>query len=137
MSIGAILLLLFSAAEAAYAQQWRVDTPLFPYEGQGGFVMVPARVVSEPVYQVGFMAGALLCLPVSLAQDMRRANDASGPAKQEASIVCGRSLGRGLGWPVYAAAGLPFFILKQVFWDGPRKAASFFRASPKGSTGNS
>jgi len=84
--------------------------PEFPYDKQGPFVMIPARIASMPVAQVGFMAGALVCLPASLIQDQRAHGQVAHD--REASIVCGKDLGLVLGWPVYAAVGLPFFILK-------------------------
>ena len=96
--------------------------PDFPYSGQGPFVIGPARFLSSPVFGVGFMAGALVCAPISLAQDPRM--EGNVPRDKQASIVCGRGLGTALGWPVYAAVGLPFFILKGLFWDAPRAVAA-------------
>ncbi|MBI3297778.1 MAG: hypothetical protein HYZ75_06420 [Elusimicrobia bacterium] len=90
----------------------------FPYRGEGPFVIGPARTLAAPVYSTGFMLGALACLPISLAQNPRAGTQGSNG--REASVSCGRWLGNGLGWPVYAAAGLPFFLLKKAFWDGPR-----------------
>jgi len=90
----------------------------FPYSGQGPFVTGPARVISSPVFGLGFAAGALLCAPVSIAQDPRM--EGRVPREKHASLVCGRYLGTAVGWPVYAAVGLPFFIVKGLFWDAPR-----------------
>ena len=116
-------------AQAACAEGWQPEMPTQPYEDQGPFVIVPASVVSAPLYQVGFLAGAFLCLPASLIQDARRKEEIS--RDQEASMVCGKDLGLVLGWPVYAAVGLPFFLLKQAFWDGPRKAVAALSGTKK------
>ena len=42
------------------------------------------------------------------------------PRDKHASVICGKGLAHALGWPVYAATGLPFFLIKGLFWDGPR-----------------
>ena len=114
---------LASPVPSCFAQGEReiVAQPDFPYEGQGPFVIFPARFLSTPVAGLGFMAGALVCAPISLIQDPRM--EGKVPRDQQASIVCGRSLSLALGWPVYAAVGLPFFILKGLFWDAPRAVA--------------
>ena len=118
--------LLLCAASAAWAQEMEPDSMLFPYAKQGPFVIMPARIVSSPVYQVGYLAGIFACLPASLIQDARSGGDV--PRDKEASVVCGRGLGLLIGWPVYAASGLPFYLLKQIFWDGPRALAGLFKA---------
>jgi hypothetical protein len=44
-----------------------------------------------------------------------------------------------IGWPVYAAVGLPFFALKKIFWDGPRAIGALFgkkEPAPEPSTKN-
>ena len=117
---------LVLAASACFAQEegerpGLFSQPDFPYTGQGPFVIGPARFLSSPVFGVGFMAGALVCAPISLVQDPRM--EGNVPREKQASIVCGRGLGTALGWPVYAAVGLPFFILKGLFWDAPRALA--------------
>lgn len=123
-SARALLCLLLAAAGAANAADMPEDVPLFPYENQGQFVILPARIASALVYQTGFMVGTIVCLPASLIQDAKGEEDI--PRDKEASVVCGRTLGIGLGWPVYAAAGLPFYLLKGIFWTGPRAAAALF-----------
>ncbi len=131
----ALLLLagLLNIAPAARGESWQPEMPSQPYEGQGPFVTLPARIFSAPVYQTGFLAGALLCLPASLVQDARRKGEIA--REQEASVVCGKDLGLVLGWPVYAAVGLPFFLIKQAFWDGPRKAIAALSGGKKAPTG--
>ncbi|MBI4425151.1 MAG: hypothetical protein HY554_15580 [Elusimicrobia bacterium] len=109
------------------AQEPRPAAP-FPYTNAGPFVTVPASIVSSPAYQAGYIVGAIACLPVSIAKDAR--NEGKVPHDRQASLVCGRTLGAILGWPVYAAAGLPFFILKGLFWDAPRALAGSKPASP-------
>src|SRR5581483_241596 len=95
--------------------------PLAPYEDQGGFVVGPAKLVASPVYGVGFLAGAMVCLPVSLVQQGSAQEPV--PHEKEASLICGKYAGIGIGWPVYAAVGLPLFILKKTFWDFPKFVA--------------
>ncbi|OGR84524.1 MAG: hypothetical protein A3J74_01625 [Elusimicrobia bacterium RIFCSPHIGHO2_02_FULL_57_9] len=102
----------------AYSGQLMPEFPLYPYAKQGQFVIGPARIISSLPFQAGFLAGAAACLPLSLAKDARSGGtmtDAQAP-----SLTCGKWLGLGIGWPVYAASGLPFYILKQLFWTGPR-----------------
>ena len=96
---------------------------MFPYTGQGPFVIIPANIGFSIPYQLGYMTGALLCLPISIARDAR--NEGDIPHDQQASLRCGRNLGLALGWPVYAAAGLPFFILKKAFWEQGEGAVCF------------
>jgi|GEM_PF-4464122 len=120
---------LLGVAPAARGEAWPPEMPEQPYQGQGPFVVGPARAISTPVYQIGFMTGALLCLPASLVQDARRKGEIT--REREASVVCGKDLGLVLGWPVYAAVGLPFFLLKQAFWDGPRKAVAALSGGKK------
>ena len=121
---GALAALLLCAA--AGAQDVESDAALFPYARQGPFVIMPARIVSSPAYQAGYLAGIFLCLPASLVQDARSGGDV--PRDREASVVCGRNSGRVVGWPVYAATGLPFYLLKKIFWDAPRAVAGLFKA---------
>lgn len=116
----AALTVLFLLVQPCRARDLSMHVPDFPYAGQGPFVLFPAKFLSSPVTQVGYMAGELVCLPVSLAQ---------GPEEHDhdASLVCGKALGIGLGWPVYAAVGLPFYVLKQAFWDLPATAVAVLR----------
>jgi hypothetical protein len=118
MRTAAVALALLIAAGPACAQALLGEVPTAPYQSSGNFVILPAKVISGPVYQIGFIAGAAVCLPASLIQNASTKEDV--PHDKEASIICGRALGKGLGWPVYAAAGLPFFLIKGLFWDGPR-----------------
>lgn len=120
------LSLLLLCAPAAHAVSLLGEMPLFPYEKQGGFVIGPARLFSAPVYQVGFLAAGLVCLPVSIAQGSLE--DGKVDREKEASFVCGKAFGTAIGWPVYAAVGLPFFILKGAFWDAPR---ALFHKTPQ------
>lgn len=113
----------------AQAREGDPNLPLFPYAKQSKFVTEPARFLSAPVYKIAFMAGVIVCLPVSIAQDPHQ--DGSVPHDKEASIVCGKGLGTALGWPVYAAIGLPLFIGQELFWTGPRAIASLFHPSVK------
>lgn len=119
--------LLAWPAGAARAEEPGAPAGAFPYSGAGPFVIIPGRFFSAPVYGAGFAAGALLCAPISLIQDPRM----EGKVKHEkqASLVCGGYLGTAVGWPVYAATGLPFFLLKLLFWDAPR--AVFGKKDPK------
>lgn len=118
-------LILLLAASPACAQVMAAPESLFPYARAGPFVTVPARFLSGPVYGTAFMAGALACLPVSLAQDPRMEGKVA--RDKHASVICGSGLAQALGWPVYAAAGLPFFLIKGLFWDGPRAALGMGR----------
>lgn len=109
----------------AYGGQLIPEFPLYPYAEQGGFVTGPARTIASLPYQVGFLAGAAICLPLSLIEDARshgQMTDAQAP-----SLICGKWLGLGIGWPVYIASGLPFLILKGAFWTGPKAVANHFR----------
>lgn len=115
------MLALLACVPPVSADRNGPDTPDFPYQNQGPFVVAPAKFVSAPFSQIGYMVGEVVCLPVSIAQGPR-AHD------QEASPVCGKTLGTGVGWPIYAVIGLPFFILKAAFWDAPRAAFQLGRA---------
>jgi hypothetical protein len=125
LALAAALLLAARVDARANGSREGMRMPDFPYAGQGPFVVAPAKFVSSIPAQAGFLAGELVCLPVSIAQ-----GDEVAPDKQ-ASLVCGRGLGVALGWPVYAAVGLPFFVLKETFWDFPRAVGSLFRSSPR------
>ena len=122
-----LLTALILNGPSAQAASLLGDLPLFPYEKQGGFVIGPARLIASPVYQIGFLSAGLVCLPVSIAQGSLE--EGKVDREKEASVVCGKTFGTILGWPVYAAAGLPFFILKGLFWDAPR--AVFHKAEKK------
>ncbi|MBI4345958.1 MAG: hypothetical protein HY553_03830 [Elusimicrobia bacterium] len=110
-------LLLAPCRAAAEEGEKPADAP-FPYAGQSKFVTVPARAFSSPAVQAGFMAGALLCLPGTLYQEARKTEEI--PMDRQPSIRCGRALGNALGWPVYAAVGVPFWLLEGLFWRAPR-----------------
>lgn len=110
---------LLLAPVAGSAQERLEERPApFPWGDQTKFVTVPARALSSPVAQAGFMAGALACLPGTLYQEARRHGEV--PFDQQPSIVCGRALSTALGWPVYTAIGLPFYVLQTLFWTAPR-----------------
>lgn len=128
MRLAAAALLALTLGLPARAEEGQPVFTAFPYEKQGPFVTAPARFLATPIYQLGFMTGALVCLPVSLIQDPYAIGNV--PHDKEASLVCGRGLGTALGWPVYAAIGLPLFTLKQLFWDGPRAIAGLGRSKP-------
>jgi hypothetical protein len=117
--------------QSAQAREGDANLPLFPYAKQSKFVTEPARFLSAPFYEIGFMTGAIICLPVSIAQDPHQ--DGSVPHDKEASIVCGKGLGTGIGWPVYAAIGLPLLIGQELFWTGPRAIVSLFHKTPTAS----
>ena len=104
-------------------QEGGADAPPsdFPYTGQGPFVIGPARFISAPISGMGFMLGAIVCAPVSLAQDPHLKGGV--PEEKQAHLVCGRAVAKALRWPVYAAVGLPFYLGKLLFWDAPRAAA--------------
>jgi hypothetical protein len=42
------------------------------------------------------------------------------PREKEYSLICGKYTGSAIGWPVYAAVGLPLYILKETFWEFPK-----------------
>ncbi|MBI4377088.1 MAG: hypothetical protein HY549_11640 [Elusimicrobia bacterium] len=112
------LTLALALTGQAFGAEPQSHFPLFPYTNEGPFVTAPARFVAALPQQAGFITGAALCLPVSLFQDARSKGGVTD--QKAASLTCGKWMSLGLGWPVYAAAGLPFFILKKIFWDGPR-----------------
>lgn len=121
LALVAVLPLSALAAQAPHAAG-RQPAPAqseSPYTGEGPFVIVPARVVSTPVFGMGFMVGLLACAPVALAQDPHW--EGKIPEEKRAHLVCGRAVGSAVRWPVYTAVGLPFFIVKKLFWDAPRK----------------
>lgn len=115
---GLIFLILLTPCFSFSAEEVRPPAGEFPYAGQGPFVVGPARTLAAPAFSAGFMAGALLCLPISLIQNPKAGTQ--GPNGKEASIVCGKGLGTLVGWPVYTAGGFPFFLIKKLFWDAPR-----------------
>ena len=124
----ALLVAAFAAllAAPAYADT-TPELPLWPYENQGGFVQAPAKLVASPVYGVGFLAGAFVCLPATLVQQGDK-NDQ--PRDKEFSLICGKYAGAALGWPVYAAVGLPLFIVKQTFWEFPKAVGRWISPPP-------
>lgn len=91
-----------------------------PYTGQGRFVLYPARVISSPLLGIGYMLGAIACAPAALVQQHRR--DWNVPEEEEVQWKCALKTGMALRWPLFAAAGFPFYAVKKLFWDGPRKA---------------
>ncbi|MBI5203112.1 MAG: hypothetical protein HY925_16095 [Elusimicrobia bacterium] len=115
LALAASLLL---APARAFAEDSEPAPAAFPYEGQSKFVTIPAQAFSQPAVQAGFMVGAIVCLPGSLYKEAKKADEI--PMDQQPSIKCGRALGTALGWPVYAAVGLPFLILEGIFWKAPR-----------------
>ncbi len=117
MKIVALALAIVLAAPPCFADEAPL-LPLVPYEDQGNFVIQPAKFVAAPVYGVGFMLGAFVCLPISLVQ--QGSKEEPVPHDREASLICGKFTGVAIGWPVYAAVGLPLFILKKTFWDFPK-----------------
>ncbi|MBI3551375.1 MAG: hypothetical protein HY077_02550 [Elusimicrobia bacterium] len=105
------------------------NLPLVPYENQGSFVVEPAKFIASPVYGAGFLVGAFACLPISLVQV--GSSEGKTPHEKEASLVCGKYVGTAVGWPVYLVAGLPFYVLKETFWEAPKAVARLLRHAPK------
>ena len=116
---------LLLAPARAFAESGEPVLAAFPYSGQSKFVTIPAVAFSQPAVQAGFMVGAIVCLPGSLYKEAKKTDEI--PMDQQPSIRCGRALGTALGWPVYAAVGLPFLLLEGVFWKGPRAIVRAFR----------
>lgn len=101
-----------------------------PWDGQGPFVEAPAAIVGAPVASLAGTGLALAMIPFDLADYGIRGpqgrQDETIPKFAKAGLCAGAYLGVG----VSTAAGLPFRILKLLFWDGPKRLIA--PAPPRG-----
>ena len=92
----------------------------WPWNGQGPFVNIPAGLAASPGGLVG-AALALAFVPADLIasglSSEPQQKDVPIPTFAHAGVCAGVYLGKGLA----LAAGSPFWLLKQAFWDGPRR----------------
>ena len=114
----ALLLAALLAPLPTRAEQpgdWPRLIELPTYVGEGPFVTVPANVVGMPVLVVAGGAATMACTPFDLLRGL-----SVGGGYGSVAIACAESVGRPIGNAAYIIGGAPFWVIKQVFWNGPR-----------------
>ena len=121
-----VVLVLFAFPLESWADILGCPGSNWPWAGQGPFVNIPAAIGASPSGPVG-AALALAFAPADLIEAGISGRQQDVPIPRFAHIgVCGGVyLGKGLAFIV----GSPFWLLKQAFWDGPKRL--FAHAPPE------
>jgi hypothetical protein len=113
-------------AAPVHAEQpgtWRRNIELPTFRGQGPFVTVPANLVGMPAMILFGGAATAVCVPFDLLRGL-----SVGGGYGSVAAACGSRAGEFTGSAAYIIGGAPFWVTKQVFWNGPR--ALYARLSP-------
>ena len=109
------------AQEIAEGDLFGCPGSAWPWTGQGPVVNVPAALAASPAGLVS-TGLALAFVPADLIEAglSKKTSDEPIPRFAHAGVCAGIYLGKGLS----LAAGAPFWLLKQTFWDWPRRRFS-------------
>lgn len=94
---------------------WSRDIELPTFVGEGPFVTVPAKVIGMPAMIIFGGAATLVCTPFDLLRGL-----SVGGGYGSVAAACGSRAGSVAGSAAYIIGGAPFWVTKQVFWNGPR-----------------
>ncbi|MGD9763844.1 MAG: hypothetical protein AB7V27_09045 [Candidatus Binatia bacterium] len=117
--LGWLVAALVYSATGARAADGDPDSPwldIHTYDADGPFVTAPAKTVGIGTYILVGGAAALACTPVDLARALPK-----GEGYGETAKACGAGIGKPAGRATYIAAGAPFWLVKKVAWDFPRR----------------
>lgn len=109
-----VLVALADVHPADASFEWTLDGP---YEGEG--ICIEGSAEAAGVMTAVFVGGlaAWVCLPGDLVHSAIRRQSALGVLSHGCAIYVGVAD----GWAAYIIAGAPFFAVKKVFWDAPRR----------------
>ena len=107
--------LLATSAFADGPGDWprRIEVPT--YVGEGPFVTVPANIVGMPTMIIFGGAATVVCTPFDLMRGL-----SVGGGYGTVAAACARPVADITGSAAYILGGAPFWITKQVFWNGPK-----------------
>jgi hypothetical protein len=106
---------LAAPAHAADTGTWARDIELPTYVGEGPFVTVPANVFGMPTMIIFGGAATLVCTPFDLLRGL-----SVGGGYGSVAAACASRVGGVTGSAAYIIGGAPFWLTKQVFWNGPK-----------------
>ena len=116
--MAALVVAVVALATPAYAGEpgdWARTIELPTYVGEGPFVTVPANVVGMPAMILFGGAAPVVCTPFDLLRGL-----SVGGGYGNVAAACGSRVGGVAGSAAYILGGAPFWVTKQVFWNGPR-----------------
>ncbi|HBL15564.1 MAG: hypothetical protein A2X36_02660 [Elusimicrobia bacterium GWA2_69_24] len=113
------------AQEIAEGDLFGCPGSAWPWTGQGFFVNIPAGLAASPAGLVS-TGLALALVPADLIESglSQKNQDEPIPRFAHVGVCAGIYLGKGLA----IVAGAPFWVLKQAFWNGPKRL--FTRQAP-------
>lgn len=116
--VAALFAAVVALAAPAYADQpgdWarRIELPTFA--GEGPFVTVPANVVGMPMMILFGGTATMICTPFDLLRGL-----SVGGGYGSVAAACGSRAGDLAGGAAYILGGAPFWVAKQVLWNGPK-----------------
>ncbi|HSQ00010.1 MAG TPA: hypothetical protein VL049_22525 [Candidatus Dormibacteraeota bacterium] len=94
---------------------WARTIELPTYVGEGPFVTVPANVVGMPTMILFGGAATVVCAPFDLLRGL-----SVGGGYGSVAAACASRVGGVTGSAAYILGGAPFWVTKQVAWNGPR-----------------
>lgn len=105
-------------AAPVYAEQpgtWARDIELPTYVGEGPFVTVPANIVGMPTMILFGGVATAICTPFDLLRGL-----SVGGGYGSVAAACAAPVADITGSAAYIIGGAPFWLTKQVMWNGPR-----------------
>jgi hypothetical protein len=113
--LAAAAIALTTAARADEVTDWPRAIELPTYAGEGPFVTVPANVLGMPMLVIAGGAATLACTPFDMLRGL-----SIGGGYGTVAAACASAVGGVAGGAAYIVGGAPFWVTKQVFWNGPR-----------------
>ena len=116
--MAALVVAVVALAAPVYAGEpgdWARTIELPTYVGEGPFVTVPANVVGMPTMILFGGAATVVCTPFDLLRGL-----SVGGGYGSVAAACASRVGGVTGSAAYILGGAPFWVTKQVFWNGPR-----------------
>ena len=113
--LAAAVLVLATAARGEDMGDWPRTIELPTFAGEGPFVTVPANVLGMPTLVIVGGAATLVCTPFDMLRGL-----SLGGGYGSVAAGCASSVGGFAGSAAYILGGAPFWVTKQVFWNGPK-----------------
>ena len=113
--LAAAVLVLATAARGEDMGDWPRTIELPTFAGEGPFVTVPANVLGMPTLVIVGGAATLVCTPFDMLRSL-----SVGGGYGSVAAGCASSVGGFAGSAAYILGGAPFWVTKQVFWNGPK-----------------
>lgn len=113
--LAAAVLALATSARAEQPGDWPRTIELPTYAGEGPFVTVPANVLGMPTLVIVGGAATAVCTPFDLLRGL-----SVGGGYGSVAAACASTVGGFAGSAAYIVGGAPFWVTKQVFWNGPK-----------------